>query len=363
MRVLEMITPSRIGGAEMSLLSTVRALEASGDEVTVFCPSGRPIVNWLKRNGINPVTWTTWGKFDPATVLRLTRLMRERRIDVVHTHLSTAGLLGALAAKRAGIPSVATIHGFNSVDCYQFTTRLVAVSQAVKEHLVALKMPASKIDVVHQGIDTNRFVPIPLIRAKRQFGYSFAQPRIGVFGGISAVYGQDLALQALARIVAQIHDVQLMIVGDGEDREQLEARAQTLPLKGHVEFLPFTEKAHELMSACDIVLAPSRKEGFSIAALSGMALARPVIVSNCGGLAEMVPHGRVGLRVQANDVPALAEAMLMLLRMPERAAAMGKAGRQLVEECFDIDQQTPYLRQVMRTATLCNIGVAPEFGM
>ena len=101
LRVLEAITPSRIGGAEVFVTDLFASFAELGAHMEVFCPAGRPFVDYAKARGISPITWNTFGKFDPITVIRLARLMRRDRIDVIHTHLSTASLLGAFAAKLA----------------------------------------------------------------------------------------------------------------------------------------------------------------------------------------------------------------------------------------------------------------------
>jgi len=101
MRVLEAITPSRIGGAEVYVAELCRWLPDLGADVELFIPSGRPFVDYTVNLGIKSINWKTYGKFDPVTIIRLAGLIRKHNIDVVHSHLSTASLLGAWAATLA----------------------------------------------------------------------------------------------------------------------------------------------------------------------------------------------------------------------------------------------------------------------
>ena len=158
-RILEAITPSSIGGAEMYVTELCHTLIEMGVHTEVFCPKGRPFVRYAEEKGLQVTNWKTSGKIDPGTVLRLTHLIKSAKIDVIHTHLSTACLLGAFAARFAGIPSVAHVHGLNSANCFKHSTVIVAVSDAVKQHICAQGIPEDKVHVIHNGIDLRKFVP------------------------------------------------------------------------------------------------------------------------------------------------------------------------------------------------------------
>jgi len=350
MHILEVITPSRIGGAEVNLVTIVRGLSALGERVTVFCPAGRPLVEHLKRNGIAPVTWKTWGKLDPRTLAGFVRLIRSRGIDVVHTHLSTASLLGSLAARRAGAPCVASVHGFSGARWYRRADKITAISQAVKRHLVAQGLAEEKIEVIHAGIPLEQYVPMPVDAAKRACGFDPSVPRAGVFGRLSPEKGQDVAILAWQQVVRRKPNAVLMLVGQGRTRDDLGALAKRSGVGDSVEFAGFVPDPKALMCACDAIIVPSRKEGLGLAAIEAMALERPVIVSDAGGLVEVVTDGDTGLVFPAEGSDRLAEAIIRVLSERQSAARLGEAGRKRVQERFSADRQVQALRGVLQSA-------------
>jgi len=340
LRILEAITPSRIGGAEVFVTELYRSFSELGAEVQVFCPAGRPFVDYASRRGIAPVTWKTHGKVDPVTVIKLASLMRRRRIDVIHTHLSTASLLGAFAAKLAGKPSVAHVHGLNTATCFRYSTRVIAVSKAVKSHLRKQGIPEEKIRVVHNGVDLIRFQPMDIREAKIKLDYDPDAPVFGVFGRLSSEKGQRVAIEAMFLIAKEHPDAILNIVGDGADRADLEATARALSIGDNVRFTGFVDDIREQMSACDVVIVPSVwGEGFGLAAVEAMALRRPVVAGATGGLVEIVIPHETGYLVTPNDPEALAEPLIELINNPSLAAFMGAKGRARVEEHFALGTQ------------------------
>ncbi|OFX16324.1 MAG: hypothetical protein A2Z18_04500 [Armatimonadetes bacterium RBG_16_58_9] len=338
-RVLEAITPSGIGGAEVFVAALCPALSEMGARVELFCPQGRPFVDYAADRGIQCVTWKTHGKLDPITLFRLTSLIRKGRFDVVHTHLSTASLLGAFAGKLAGRPSVAHVHGLNTATCFKHSNVVIAVSEAVKRRLCSQGLAQNKVRVVHNGVDIDRFEPVAVDDAKRRLGFDPAEPLFGVFGRLSNEKGQRVALEAVSLLVQHHPKAQLVLVGEGPDRADLETEANALGIAGHVRFAGFVGDVRDLMSACDAVVAPSLKEGFGLAAVEGMALGRPVVATSVGGLTEIVTENQTGFLVPPNNPQALANALIDLLRDKSLADRMGRAGRDRVAENFGLRKQ------------------------
>lgn len=339
MRVLEAITPSRIGGAEVYVSELCRQLPDLGADFELFIPSGRPFVEYAANLGIKSINWKTYGKFDPVTVIRLVRLIRKHNIDVIHTHLSTASLLGAWAAKLAGKPSVAHVHGLNTATCFKHSTAVIAVSEAVKRHLLAQGLDPERVHVVHNGVDLGRFRPVSTAEFKQNLGYEAQIPVFGVFGRLSDEKGQRSAIEAIFLLAKTCSSARLMLVGDGKNREDLVTSAQALGIAGNVDFKGFNPDVRGLMSACDAIIVPSLKEGFGLAAVEAMALAKPVIATDIGGLPEIVIPNETGFLVPVNSPQQIVEAVEKLILDKSLAERMGRAGRERVEECFDLSKQ------------------------
>lgn len=350
LKILEAITPSRIGGAEVCTVKICHAFADQGVQTDLFCPAGRPFVDYSRRQGLEPITWQTYGKVDPLTVIRLARLIRQRGYGLIHTHLSTASLLGACAARMVGVPSVAHVHGLNSATCYRLSNLLIAVSEAVRQHICSQGISPAKVKVVHNGIDMNRFVPRSLQEAKQVLGYMTDQPLVGLFGRLSPEKGHRTALAAMVELARAYPGIRLLLVGDGPDRDLLARLAGDLGIAGLVDMIGFQEDVRPLIAACDVVMVPSLKEGFGLVAVEAMAMARPVVATEVGGLPEVVAEGQTGLLVPPEDPSALAAALEVVLKQGELATIMGMRGRQRAEACFNQQTQSGRLLRVLLDA-------------
>lgn len=352
LRVLEAITPSRIGGAEVYVANLCEELPRQGAEALLFCPKGRRFVDYAAKRGLRCVCWPTRGKLDPVTLLRLAGLIKRERIDVVHTHLSTASLLGALAARLAGVSSVAHVHGLNSATCFRYSSTIIAVSEAAKRRLCAQGLSEDRIRVVHNGVDLERFRPAPASDAKLALGRDPSKPQVGMFGRLSPEKGQRVALEAMFLLLKDHPNARLLLVGAGSDFAELRECARGLGIEQAVEFAGFQTDTVPLLSACDVVLVPSLKEGFGLVAVEAMAAGKPVVASAVGGLPEIVVHGETGFLVEPNNPNAIARSLSELIDDPSLRERMGKQGREIAEEHFDFRAQAARVAEILsETAT------------
>lgn len=348
-RILEVITPSNIGGAEVYLANLCAYLPGLGAKIRLFCPSGREFARFAADRGLDTVSWRTHGKVDPLSLLNLTKLIRRDKIDVVHTHLSTASLIGSLAARMTGRPSVAHVHGLNTATCFRHATAIVAVSDAVKSHLCGQGIDERRVQVVHNGIDLSRFKPTDMDNARTSLGLPVGIPLFGVLGRLSIEKGQRTALDAMALLTRNLPDAVLLLVGRGDDEAHLRERAESLGVAKNVVFAGFQPDVRQYLCACDAAIVPSTREGLGLAALEAMALQRPVIASAVGGLIEIVVDGQTGLTVPPDDPERLANAMAALAGDRSIREMMGSAGRARVERYFDFRKQSQMLLEVIRS--------------
>jgi glycosyltransferase involved in cell wall biosynthesis len=275
------------------------------------------------------------------TVCRLTRRLRQLRPHVLHTHNPSPHIFGALAACAARVPVlVHTKHGRNSPDVRRkvalnrwascLSSCIVPVSEDAAEVVRLIeRVPARKVCVIRNGIDLAAFPTAPAPRPAR------GNRAIHV-ARLNLVKDQRTLLRA-ARLVADAEPAfRLDLVGDGPARAEVEALRTELALDGHVRFLGYREDVRDLLAAADFFVLSSVSEGISLTLLEAMAMGLPVAATDVGGNREVVAQGETGLLVPAQSPAALAEAMLVFLRNPERARRMGAAGRRRVEERFDL---------------------------
>lgn len=348
--VLEAITSARLGGADIAVLGICRALSRLDARVQLFCPAGRPVGSSAADQGIRTVSWRTHGKLDLVTVLRLASLMKRSGIDVIHTHLSTASLLGAFAARLAGKASVAHVHGLNKITCFNYSTLVVAVSEAVKQHVCSQGLSEARVRVVHNGVDLSQFSPSDSCGAELPFASRNGTPLFSVFGRLSEEKGQRVALGAMSILLKDYPDAKLALAGEGPDLGELQAAAEALGISSSVYFTGFLPNVRGLMLASNAVIVPSLKEGFGLVAIEAMALARPLVATSVGGLAEVVLDRETGLVVPPNDPSAMARSMKSLIEDRALAERMGRRGRERVADCFELESQTRALLSILREA-------------
>jgi hypothetical protein len=220
LRVAQIIAPSKISGTERLTLELCRRLTKLGHNVHLIVKANSPLLEVARAEGVESSSESFNGKLNMLAVSRLSRSLRLHRVDLVATHLSTASLWGSLAARSLGLPCVATVHALNTKTCYVYADCIIAVSQAVKTHLVDQGIPAERLRVVYNGIDLSRFEPLgnasELEEKKRALGFKPAAPLVGVVAHLTRKKGHSWFLEAAAKVAQQRPDVQFVLSVRGQ---------------------------------------------------------------------------------------------------------------------------------------------------
>jgi glycosyltransferase involved in cell wall biosynthesis len=338
LRILQVITPSKIAGAERSTTSLCEHLVKAGHEVIVACKAGQPLVGVMREVGLEVHDLDIGGKANIAAPLRLRRLARQRRVEVINTQLSTAALWGSIAGRLAGIPTVATVRALNTKTVYLLAQRVIAVSHAVKEHLIAQGMHPERIDVVYNGIDPDRYrLKLTRLQARAQMGLEEDELVFAVVAHLTSKKGHAVFMDAAARIASDATDHRYVFAGDGPDRALLQQQARRLGLADRVLFTGFVPDVLPVYAAADVVVLPSiAGEGLPRVLMEAGLLGRPVIGTRLSGVPEIIEDGVTGLIGPPGDVAALAKAMQTLARDPDLRQRMGAAASARIGRLFTI---------------------------
>jgi glycosyltransferase involved in cell wall biosynthesis len=215
----------------------------------------------------------------------------------------------------------------------QKADRVVAISEHGRQTLLSDGCPASRLVLIHNGVDTARFGPevIPDPHIHRWRGSSFT---IGMFAQMTAVKRHDLLVQTLAKAVAEGRDWRAVFAGDGPLRDKLESLTKKLEIRDRVLFLGFVQDPGTAYAACDVITLPSDREGFPTTILEAMACGKPVVASDTGGVNELLDN--LGILIKKNTVEDLFSGLADLEDVRLRQN-MGRAGRKLVADKFGID--------------------------
>ncbi len=268
----------------------------------------------------------------------LWRFFNERRIDLVHTHNAAPHLHATLPARLSHASAVVhTRHGREGSHSWKarwwwrrmgrLADRVVAISHDV-ERLCEMqgRVPREKLSCIWNGIDLARFP---------YRGPAAANMAITV-GRQSAVKNLDSLLRAINLASAEVPDLRLMLVGDGEETPRLEAEARGMGLLDRTRFLGARKDVPELLAQAGFYVCSSHTEGLSLSLAEAMAVGLPVIATDVGGNGEVVKNGVTGILVPPDDSQALAAAIVNMCQQPQAWKAMGEAGRRRVEEHFSI---------------------------
>jgi len=282
--------------------------------------------------------WRDW-----RALRHLTRLMKNLRPDVVHTHVAKAGFLGRLAGHRCGIPVMHTPHGFPFRRGKRFPHYLMLQRLASRwtDHYVCLCeyqvnqvlrhrfAPVERTTVIPNGVDERVFGQMTRSAARRELGLDADVPIVLLIGRLSALKdkGQDVLLDAAAILAREGEPTQFLIVGGGEWESELSRRILSEGLRDTVELTGPTNRPELYYTACDIVAMPSRFEAFPYVILEGQASGRAIVASLVSGMGEMVSHGQDGYLVPPENGEALAGVLRGLADRRAELDAMGQCGR------------------------------------
>jgi glycosyltransferase involved in cell wall biosynthesis len=285
----------------------------------------------LEESGVRVHGWVTHGKIDPQTLGRLVRLIRRERVDLVHTHLTTASWIGALAARVARVPSLAHVHAADSKTWFQHADYQVAVARGVKSHLVEQGVKSKRIPVCYYGLDVARYDELPARDdLRRELRLPLDVPVVVVAASLQERKGHKYLLRAMARLGPKLPNLHALFAGEGPEEESLRALATELGLVDRVRFLGFTD-VRRVVPACDVFCLPSRKEGLSIAVMEAMAMRVPVLATRIAGMPEVIEDGQSGLLVEPFQEEPLANALARLVEDPALRARLADRARREIE--------------------------------
>lgn len=303
------------------------------------------------------------GAFDPRVVVALARLLRERRVDIVHTHGYKSYLIGLSAARLAGVATVATPHGFGFVRDIRSRLYTAAGNLALRRHHAVAPLSEELYrDVLRYGVSESRTtliqngVDLDEVQAVRDAGTRTANlpagRRVGYIGQLIARKRIDLMIDAFDLLWRSASDTHLVLVGDGAERAVLEARANALEGRANVHFLGFREDRLDVLAQLDAFVMTSESEGIPRCLMEAMGMGVPIVAFGTAGVDALVHDGVTGALVAHGDVQAMAGRLRAVLEDPALSQRLRAAAAQRVEREFSArrmaDDYERLFREVVR---------------
>lgn len=346
--ILHVVDTLEFGGLERVVADLSSAQRAHGHAVSVFSLTGAGDLGpSLKDAGVQVLEGGKRHGLDLALLSRLRRAASGMQADIVHTHNFVPNYYAALAlmtiARRRPV-LVNTCHNMGSRlagarlrRLYRLslarTARVAGVGTGVADHLVAMGLvPRARIDAVRNGV---HMPPVPdtpaRARGRAALGLDDDAIVVGCVGRLVALKNHRLLLDQVPALALAFPRLQVVLVGDGPMRDELQAHAAALGIEARVHFTGARSDVDRLLPALDVFVLPSRTEGLSIALLEACAQALPIVASRVGGNPEIVRHGSTGLLFDSDDGDALRASLRCLLTDDVLRRALGDAARAWVD--------------------------------
>jgi len=364
--VLYFITKATWGGAQRYVCDLALAAHSAGDQVAVAYGTPGRLVEELDAAGIRSIPLSGVGRDvsivrDLRALYRLVALLKRERPDVLHTNSSKAGGLGALAGRFARVPRIVfTAHGWAwnegrplwqkviiravAYATVLFSHQTICVSNAMRKDARWMLGLQHKLVVVKNGVRVPTFFEREAARAQ----LAPQAPHgtwIGMISELHPTKRVEDAVEAMAILVRAHPDALLVVMGDGQERTNLELLIHERGLDGRIVLAGFVEGGARYLHAFDMFLHAARSESFCLAVAEAGLAALPVVATRVGGIPEIVESRKSGLLVPPLRPDLIAVALAEYFDDPERARAFGAALKERVTERFSLDRMVEETRR------------------
>ncbi len=358
LNVMQMTDVTGRGGAEKALVDLALHLDRRRFNVSVCATrSAGNYQHLLDAAGVPSLILERNSRWDAAKLGGLVRVLRQKRIHVLHTHLFGSNTWGRLLGKLAGVPVIIAHEHWSSkaerevwVDrlLYHLSDRIIVPSQASKTLVMEMEhIPERYLSVVYNGVNMAQFAPQDDAAVREELGLAPDAMVIGSVGRLSTDKGgQDGLIRAVAAVHQTHPQVRLVFVGDGPLRVGLEALVFELGMSEIVRFTGQRADVSRLLGAFDIFVLPSLREALPIAVIEAMAMRLPVVAARIGGIPEVVEDSVTGRLVPPGDEAALVAVLAQLVADPALVARLGTAGQAHVQSRFTVEQMVGRVGQL-----------------
>jgi glycosyltransferase involved in cell wall biosynthesis len=350
--ILHVIDSVESGGAETVFVQVVDGVRQRGYRSIAVLNGKGWVTDELRRRGIEPVVIESQGAFDTGLLRRLATIVREERVDLIHSHLLGSNVYCAITGLLTRRPVVATFHGMVDIgerERFQWlkqrlmksgVSRFVTVSERLRDAILRTGwLTRDRTSVIYNGADAARYRRSNDRALRTQLGLDDNVVLVGSLGNMHPAKGYQHLIASAEQLRARQPAVHFVIAGEIKPHlfEDLRSQMERAGVGDRVHFIGFVTESAAFLAQLDLFLLPSISEGFSIATVEAMLSGVPAIATRCGGPEEIITDRATGLLVEPANPAAISRAIVELLEAPDLAARMASAARELANQRFTLD--------------------------
>ena len=341
MRVVHVEGGRHLYGGAQQVLYLLRGLHRHGIASALVCPAGSALAAAAAPHA-EVFALPMGGDLDGRLVWRIHRILRRFGGDLLHLHSRIgADTWGALAGRWAGVPVVHSRRVDNPEPRwvvalkYRLHDRVIAISEGIRQVLLAEGLPAAKLRLVRSAVDIAQ-IPAACRRPPvcARLGVLPSARLVGVAAQLIPRKGHRFLVEALAPVCKDFPELQVLFFGQGPEAANLNRQIRQAGLESRVRLCGFRDDLPEILPCLEVLVHPALREGLGVALLQAASAGVPVIASRVGGIPEAVRDGHTGLLVPPGEVAALRAALVRLLRDPLLGRRLGQAGRRRMRAHF-----------------------------
>jgi len=350
-RVVEVLATGTNGGAQEHVFNLVSRLDAARHEVSIVSLSAGSAVRKLQRDGFAVTVIDE--EDDAIAVGALTALLADARPEVVHSHMYRAEIVATkavLALAEAGHRRpflISTVHSSrirpeaDREELRRLTPHidhLIAVSRMIERKIADEGRVGAPVSLIYNGVDLERYDhQEPCCTLRDEYGMEPGSVLVGVVARLEPEKGHSTLLQAWPKVLRRVPNAYLLVIGEGSRCQALQEQVRDLRIAHRVVFTGRRDDVPAVTAALDVAVLPSYREAQGLSILEAMALSRPVVATNVGGIPEVITHGVSGVLVEPHDPDALADAICRLLVDHPYADQIARGGHDVVRARFCLE--------------------------
>lgn len=348
-KALQFICPTGFYGAERWILALCKHLDPNvvSSQLAVTLEEDSKDLKLVKEFaslGFKTHEVPMSGRFDLSVIDKLVAVIKEEEIDVIHTHGYKSDILGVWAARKAGIKSVVTPHGFENAEdlklqffiwlgckAMKFADKVAPLSEQLVEDVKKHAIPDNKIQYIRNGVDLSE---VEEVAAEPSIEVNTSMKRVGFIGQLISRKNVTDILDIFDQLQTTHGSLELVLLGDGDERENLESYAQQLKNQSAIQFLGFRDDRLDQLKSFDLFVMTSTLEGIPRCLMEAMAMGIPVAAYDISGIDQLLEHNKTGMLAKLGDKDALTEYWEHLLFDDELAERISAAAKAFVYEKY-----------------------------